>query len=122
MSNSLLAEISNPKIPVTQPEMYVVFGQEQDGFGSDYQVEQSFSGDMAGISFWTKALMASDIASWPLAKSQPLMEMCWILTTFPSKDVVQTEMNLEDFCKKDLLRNVLLWAQGHFLQRIQGLL
>ena len=92
--------------------MYVIFGQEQDGFGSDYQVEQSFSGDMAAISFWTRALEAPDIAKLASCQESTLTGNLLNPDTFAIQDVVKTDLPLEDFCKEDILRNVLLWPKA----------
>ena len=55
--------LQNPVVPDRQASLSIIFGQDQDGYGSDFQVEESFSGQMSGISFYERTLTKEEIVS-----------------------------------------------------------
>ena len=40
----------------------LIFGQDQDSYGGGFSQDQSFIGEMTGISFWDRVLSAAEIS------------------------------------------------------------
>ncbi|KAK8401438.1 hypothetical protein O3P69_002897 [Scylla paramamosain] len=107
-----------------------IIGQEQDSFGGNFQQDQSYSGEIAHLSFWDSYLSQDEIiriAECQEPKEQPLLG--WSSQEWELQGEVYSQFRpLEDICSshtrtfKMFLKRQTLQRSLHFCRVVGGIL
>ena len=95
----------------------IILGQEQDAFGSFFDENQAFSGELAQVEMWSVLLDSQSIKA--IAECQQstifveskIAEWNASLEDWKKVNVEQENVKLEELCKPRIMQDYLIWAE-----------